>query len=161
MITEAIRQTYDADGVVCLRGAFDSRWLGVAARAIERSRASPGPMYVDYSADTKPGTYCGDFWVWPQVQEMRDFIFVSPAARLVGEVMDVTSVMLVTDNWVVREAGLGSPGGHTITQNVPQIIFNLIDFGMSMQEAIDAPKISFVEPNSIRVEQDGWGHRVE
>lgn len=51
-------------------------------------------------------------------------------------------------------AALGSPGGHTITQNVPQIIFNLIDFGMSMQEAIDAPKIAFVEPNSIRVEQD-------
>ena len=49
-------------------------------------------------------------------------------------------------------AALGSPGGHTITQNVPQIIFNLIDFEMSMQEAIDAPKISFVEPNSIRVE---------
>lgn len=46
-------------------------------------------------------------------------------------------------------AALGSPGGHTITQNVPQIIFNLIDFEMSMQEAIDQPKISFVEPNAI------------
>ena len=30
-------------------------------------------------------------------------------------------------------AALGSPGGHTITQNVPQIVFNLIDFEMSMQ----------------------------
>jgi len=49
-------------------------------------------------------------------------------------------------------AALGSPGGHTITQNVPQIIFNLIDFEMSMQEAIDAPKIAFVEPNYIRIE---------
>lgn len=49
-------------------------------------------------------------------------------------------------------AALGSPGGHTITQNVPQIVFNLIDFEMPMQEAIDAPKIAFVEPNSIRVD---------
>lgn len=49
-------------------------------------------------------------------------------------------------------AALGSPGGHTITQNVPQIILNLIDFSMSMQEAIDAPKIAFVEPNKIRAE---------
>lgn len=49
-------------------------------------------------------------------------------------------------------AAVGSPGGHTITQNVPQIIFNLIDFDMTMQEAIDAPKIAFVEPNNIRVE---------
>ena len=51
-------------------------------------------------------------------------------------------------------AALGSPGGHTITQNVPQIIFNLIDFEMSMQAAIDAPKIAFVEPNSIRVDNE-------
>lgn len=49
-------------------------------------------------------------------------------------------------------AVLGSPGGHTITQNVPQIIFNLIDFDMSMQESIDAPKISFGEPNLIFAE---------
>jgi gamma-glutamyltranspeptidase/glutathione hydrolase len=47
-------------------------------------------------------------------------------------------------------AALGSPGGHTITQNVPQIIINLIDFNMSMQEAIDAPKIAFVEPDFIQ-----------
>lgn len=51
-------------------------------------------------------------------------------------------------------AALGSPGGHTITQNVPQIIFNLIDFEMTMQDAIDAPKLSFVEPNSIRVDNE-------
>jgi len=51
-------------------------------------------------------------------------------------------------------AALGSPGGHTITQNVPQIIFNLIDFEMSMQEAIDAPKIAFIEPNSIRIDHE-------
>ncbi len=51
-------------------------------------------------------------------------------------------------------AALGSPGGHTITQNVPQIIFNLIDYKMNMQQAIDAPKISFVEPDIIRVDPD-------
>ena len=59
-------------------------------------------------------------------------------------------VIILKDN--EPYAALGSPGGHTITQNVPQIIFNLIDFGMSMQEAIDAPKIAFVEPNSMRIE---------
>lgn len=51
-------------------------------------------------------------------------------------------------------AALGTPGGHTITQNVPQIIFNLIDFNMNMQQAIDAPKISFVEPDMIRADED-------
>ncbi|OEK00185.1 gamma-glutamyltransferase [Roseivirga sp. 4D4] len=49
-------------------------------------------------------------------------------------------------------AALGTPGGHTITQNVPQIIFNLIDFDMGMQEAIDAPKLVFAEPDRIIVD---------
>lgn len=50
-------------------------------------------------------------------------------------------------------AALGTPGGHTITQNVPQIISNLIDFEMNMQESIDSPKLAFIEPNIIRVEK--------
>jgi ectoine hydroxylase-related dioxygenase (phytanoyl-CoA dioxygenase family) len=105
MITPEIKRAYDEDGVVCLRNAFDARWLDVAARAIEASRASLGPMHIDYSRDTRPHTYETDFWVWQRVPEMRSFIFESPAARLVGELMGVQSTMLVTDNWLVREAG--------------------------------------------------------
>lgn len=105
MIGADTRQTYETDGVVCLRNAFDAGWLATAADAIELGRANPGPMYVDYSAEAKPGTYCGDFWIWQQVPAMRAFIFESPAARIVGELMGVPSVMLVTDNWLVRDAG--------------------------------------------------------
>ena len=51
-------------------------------------------------------------------------------------------------------AALGTPGGHTITQNVPQIILNLIDFNMNMQQAIDAPKIAFLEDTrTLRIER--------
>ena len=105
MIDAGLRHAYATDGVVCLRAAFDAEWLAVAADAIEQGRANPGPMHVDYSAETKPGTYCGDFWIWRQVPAMRTFIFESPAARIAGELMDVPSVMLVTDNWLIREAG--------------------------------------------------------
>ncbi len=50
-------------------------------------------------------------------------------------------------------AALGTPGGHTIGQTVPQIIMNLIDFGMDIQRAIDAPRVSFIEPDLIAVEE--------
>ncbi len=36
---------------------------------------------------------------------------------------------------------LGSPGGSTIITSVLQVILNLIDFGMNIQEAVDAPRI--------------------
>jgi len=47
---------------------------------------------------------------------------------------------------------LGTPGGHTIGQTVPQMDMNLLEFQMTLQDAIDAPRISFVEPNLIVVE---------
>lgn len=48
---------------------------------------------------------------------------------------------------------VGTPGGHTIAQNVPQIVMNMIDFGMNIGDAIAAPKITFLEPDLIGVEQ--------
>ena len=48
---------------------------------------------------------------------------------------------------------IGTPGGHTIGQTVPQMVMNIIDFGMNVQEAISAPRVSFVEPNFYLVER--------
>ncbi len=50
-------------------------------------------------------------------------------------------------------AALGTPGGHTITQAVSQMIMNLYDHGMSIEEAISAPRIAFIEPNTMAVEE--------
>ena len=65
---------------------------------------------------------------------------------------------------------LGTPGGHTIGQTVPQMVMNLIDFDMDILAAIAAPRISFVEPDVIALENgidDGivqtlraYGHNI-
>ena len=49
-------------------------------------------------------------------------------------------------------AALGTPGGHTIPQTVPQMVMNLVDFGMDMAEAIAQPRISFAEPDQLLVD---------
>lgn len=51
-------------------------------------------------------------------------------------------------------AALGTPGGHTIGQTVPQMVMNLIDYNMSIKDAISAPRISFMEPDYLAVEQE-------
>ena len=48
---------------------------------------------------------------------------------------------------------VGTPGGHTIGQTVPQIVINLIDFKMNIQEAVAAPRVSFKEPDLLLVEE--------
>jgi len=50
-------------------------------------------------------------------------------------------------------AALGTPGGHTIGQTVPQMVMCLIDFGMNIQDALAAPRVSFIESDKIAVEQ--------
>ncbi len=49
---------------------------------------------------------------------------------------------------------IGTPGGHTIGQTVPQMVMNIIDFGMNVQDAISAPRVSFVEPDRLAVERE-------
>lgn len=48
---------------------------------------------------------------------------------------------------------IGTPGGHTIGQTVPQIVMNLIDFKMDIRQAIAAARISFYEPDVLGVEE--------
>jgi gamma-glutamyltranspeptidase/glutathione hydrolase len=48
---------------------------------------------------------------------------------------------------------IGSPGGHTIVQTVPQIVVNVVDFHMDIQKAIAAPRLSFIEPDITAVEE--------
>jgi gamma-glutamyltranspeptidase/glutathione hydrolase len=66
--------------------------------------------------------------------------------RLVG----VCPTLVMSDGkpWVA----IGTLGGHTILQTIPQMLMNIIDFRMDIQQAIAAPRISFVEPNFLAVE---------
>jgi gamma-glutamyltranspeptidase/glutathione hydrolase len=48
---------------------------------------------------------------------------------------------------------IGSPGGHTIVQTVPQIVMNMIDFHLDVQQAITASRLSFIEPDITAMEE--------
>ena len=66
--------------------------------------------------------------------------------KLSGDVP--TIVMRDGRPWIA----IGTPGGHTIGQTVPQMVMNVIDFNMDIQRAIAAPRVSFFEPDSLLVE---------
>lgn len=40
---------------------------------------------------------------------------------------------------------IGTPGGEAITQIIPQVISNIIDFGMAPQDAVDVPRVGHIE----------------
>ncbi|HEX5418357.1 MAG TPA: gamma-glutamyltransferase [Gammaproteobacteria bacterium] len=55
----------------------------------------------------------------------------------------------------------GSPGGSTIISTTLESILNVIDFGMNMQQAVDAPRVHHQWlPDVVMVEQDYLTHEI-
>lgn len=95
-----------------------------------------------------------------------------------GNVFDVfpgqQSLYALCPTIVLRDGrpriALGTPGGRTIPQTTTQMLVNLTDFDMNAQEAVAAPRFSFVIPEllgvesgipvSVRGELEALGHDV-
>ena len=64
-------------------------------------------------------------------------------------ILNNSPVMVLKDGEFIL--ALGTPGGETIGQTQFQVLVNILDLGMSVQEAIEAPRFSlFAEPNFYR-----------
>ena len=51
---------------------------------------------------------------------------------------------------------VGSPGGRTIINTVMQVILNVVEFGMNIQEAVDAARLHHQWlPDDVRIEEGG------
>lgn len=57
-------------------------------------------------------------------------------------------------------AAYGSPGGSTIIDSVVNITINLIDHGMNIQEAVDAPRIAQTSANGSLRREAGFSEQV-
>ena len=65
---------------------------------------------------------------------------------------------------------IGTPGGHGIPQTTSQMLLNVLDFGMSVQEAIEAPRVRVFEgthvdiedrvPADVRAKLEALGHAL-
>jgi gamma-glutamyltranspeptidase / glutathione hydrolase len=71
----------------------------------------------------------------------------------------------MTPTFLLREGKLflviGSPGGPTIINTVLQVIVNIVDFGFTLQEAIDAPRFHHQWlPDELRMENQGFSEDV-
>jgi len=82
-----------------------------------------------------------DFAVKPGVPNMFGLIQGESNAIMPGKrpLSSMTPTIVIKDGKVFLV--VGAPGGSRIISAVLQVILNVIDFGMNMQDAIDAPRI--------------------
>jgi gamma-glutamyltranspeptidase / glutathione hydrolase len=106
--------------------------------------------------------------------EMDDFTALPGAANQFGLVQGEANAIepgkrmlsAMTPTIVLNPQGrprlvLGSPGGPTIISSVVQVISNMLDFGMTLPEAVAAPRLHHQHlPDVLRYERDGLRREV-
>ena len=98
----------------------------------------------------------GDFNAGPGMTTDRGLIGTAPNLAEPGKRMlsSMSPTIVTRDGQLVLVTG--SPGGRTIINTVLQTILNVVDFGMNVQEAVDAPRIHHQWlPDVTRYER--WG----
>jgi gamma-glutamyltranspeptidase/glutathione hydrolase len=98
----------------------------------------------------------GDFNAGPGLTDASGLIGTEPNLAAPGKRMlsSMAPTILTRDGRPFLV--VGSPGGRTIPNTVLQVIVNVVDYGMNVQEAIDAPRVDHEWlPDVIRFER--WG----
>jgi ectoine hydroxylase-related dioxygenase (phytanoyl-CoA dioxygenase family) len=104
-VTDAEREEYERDGVVCLRGIFPVEWLGFLAGAIDGAMAHPGPHAEEYEGKDGSGRFFGDLELAERLPPFRRFVLESPAAEIAGRVMGASRINFLYDQLLVKEPG--------------------------------------------------------
>ena len=147
-----------------LERASSSTEIGAGQPAGEESPQTTHFTIVDAAGNAVANTYTLNGWFGAGVvakgtgvllnNEMDDFTSKPGAPNLYGAIQSERNAIgprkrplsSMTPTFVLGPDGslyfaIGSPGGTTITNTVLQVITNVIDHGMSIQAAIDAPHI--------------------
>ena len=104
-VTNAEREDYERDGVVCLRGIFPHEWLDFLAGAIEEAMANPGPHAEEYEGKEGSGRFFGDLELAERLPAFRRFVMESPAAEIAGRLMGASRINFLYDQLLVKEPG--------------------------------------------------------
>ena len=144
--------------------ASSSSEIGAGKPAGYESPQTTHFTIVDVDGNAVANTYTLNGWFGAGVvakgtgvllnNEMDDFTSKPGAANLYGAIQSERNAIAprkrplssMTPTFVLRPDGslyfaIGSPGGTTITNTVMQVITNVIDHGMNLQAAIDAPHV--------------------
>ena len=117
-ITQEEIETYNRDGIVCLRQMFDQDWVNRMREAAEVSMAAPGELHAELAEELgDDGRFFHDTFIWLRNDSCRSFVFDSPAAEIAGQLMKSAKINVFFDQWLIKEPGTSTktPWHHDMT----------------------------------------------
>ena len=104
-ITEEDRNTYERDGVVCIRDAFSPHGLRFGQMLWRKPSPHRGPHAEDYVGRGGSGRFFGDIELSPRLPKFLRFVRESPAAEIAGRIMGASRVNFCYDQLLVKDPG--------------------------------------------------------
>ena len=108
-ITDAEIAAFKTDGVVHLKGFFNPEWVSMLQERADFVLQNPGKLANELAQDTPDGRFFSDTFLWHQNDGFKEFIYRSPAAEIVGQVMESTKINIVFDQFLIKEPSTDKP----------------------------------------------------
>ena len=70
-ITAEEIETYQRDGIVCLRGLFDAEWITLLRDSIEADKANPSGLVKSINEDGATGNFFSDTFIWHHIDGFK------------------------------------------------------------------------------------------
>lgn len=107
-VSEDDRQNYERDGIICVRQAFDQQWVDYLRDLVEQNIASPSDMTKDINEKDSSGFFFYDTFVSQHLVGYQKFIYESPAAQLVADVIGSSRLNMIFDQVLAKEPSTSS-----------------------------------------------------
>lgn len=108
LITQDHIDTYQADGVVLVRGLFADHVETLRA-GVARNMAEPGPYAAENLKGGERGRFFDDYCNWTRIEEFETVIRTSPAAEVAADLMQSRTAQVFHDHVLVKEPGTSKP----------------------------------------------------
>ena len=97
--------TFHTEGVVLLKGIFDSDWVALLNEGLNQNYQNPTHRARTWDRDSEGRTMFWDSQAWQGINEYQEFIFHSPAAQLAGKLLGSKDINFFFDAVFVRSPG--------------------------------------------------------
>jgi len=102
-ITEAQKNSYREDGIVCLRALIDEEWVNYLRDLVNENIRNPSDMTKNIDEADSTGFFFYDTFVSQHLHGYQKFVFESPAAQAVADLIGSDKLNLIFDQVLAKE----------------------------------------------------------
>ena len=108
LITQEHIDTYQAEGVVLIKGLFADH-VDTLRAGVARNMDAPGPYAAENLKEGEGGRFFDDYCNWTRIPEFEAVIRQSAAAEVAADLMGSARVQVFHDHVLVKEPGTSKP----------------------------------------------------